>query len=583
MNQNPTATYGRRLLACCFLALQLTACATPARHFPLKEPLQIDPDRRTHTEEPEEYFSPFAWDAIDHTLFRPLSRTLAVERLGEATNVNALDEVPDSSWFTNRIAKLSREAIAQGPCVTAPLDPSNAWTVIGAKPNGANPGFIIRAANGLRYLLKFDGTVQGVRATAADVIGSRLYHASGYFTPCNRIVNFDPHILSIAPEAHGEDTTGNKVPLRSTHLDKIFSKAYRLPDGRYRANASLFIDGKPIGPWRYHSVRDDDPNDVIPHEMRRELRGAKGIAAWTNHSDAREQNTLGAWFNVTPQRGYVRHYIIDFGDCFGSLWEPPMLGRRIGQSHYLDVQHIAEDFLSLGLIHRSWDDSRFGASGKVFGYFDVDTFEPGEWKTGYPNPAFSAATERDLAWFARILAYFNRDKVDAILDEADFLRPETHRELLWLLMGRREKILRRYLEARSPLNQPTLRQSHLSKSTKDTTELCLMDMASVAELESVRDRAYGVRFFTEDALGSTIETRLTHARAPHQVCVTLPSSSSADATPRAAKPHYIIADFGVTNALGNRLPPARVHLYQVANGAFRIAGLERPATYEAPN
>jgi hypothetical protein len=32
---------------------------------------------------------------------------------------------------------------------------------------------------------------------------------------------------------------------------------------------------------------------MIPHELRRELRGMWTVAAWVNHADARAPNTLG--------------------------------------------------------------------------------------------------------------------------------------------------------------------------------------------------------------------------------------------------------------------------------------------------
>ena len=85
------------------------------------------------------------------------------------------------------------------------------------------------------------------------------------------------------------------------------------------------------------------------HEDRRELRGSYLMAAWTNHFDSREQNTLDMW--IAPDKGkpgYIQHHIIDFGDCFGSIWEPPMMGRRIGKSHYMALDHVFVDWISLG-------------------------------------------------------------------------------------------------------------------------------------------------------------------------------------------------------------------------------------------
>ena len=92
---------------------------------------------------PEEYVSPMVWDVGDQSLFYPLTRIFGVEAAAEAVNVNALDEVANSSWFTNRIGLygMSPAQVAAGPCVTSD-DPATPWTVTGAKPNGANPGFV---------------------------------------------------------------------------------------------------------------------------------------------------------------------------------------------------------------------------------------------------------------------------------------------------------------------------------------------------------------------------------------------------------------------------------------------------------
>src|SRR4030095_6663027 len=44
-----------------------------------------------------------------------------------AQNINTIDEVPDSSWFTNRIgsAAITTDQITRGPVIGAPPDPSH--------------------------------------------------------------------------------------------------------------------------------------------------------------------------------------------------------------------------------------------------------------------------------------------------------------------------------------------------------------------------------------------------------------------------------------------------------------------------
>ena len=178
------------------MALAAVGCAGVGR-FPLAQPIWVDLDKRPFPTKPEEYVSSFLWDGADQMAFRPVAKFFKVDPGGEAVNVNALDEVPDSAWFTNRLGRfdMSLDEVRRGPCQGESLDPAGPWVVTGAKPNGANPGFPIKAPDGRRYLIKFDGTVQGPRATAADVIVSKIYHAAGFSVPCNEVVFFDRAIL----------------------------------------------------------------------------------------------------------------------------------------------------------------------------------------------------------------------------------------------------------------------------------------------------------------------------------------------------------------------------------------------------
>ncbi len=551
-------------------ALGAAACGAAPVQFPLKDPLWVDPDRRPFAAEPEEYFSPFAWDGADQMVFRPISRFFAVDPAGEAVNVNAFDEPPSSSWFYHRIGRygMTPAQVAKSSCTTPLPDAEKTWTVIGAKPNGFNPGFLLKASDGQRYLAKFDGVVQGPRATAADVIGSRIYHAAGYYVPCNRIIHFRRDILVYDPKAKGENEKGDKEPLSDKHLDKVFDKALRLPDGRYRANLSLFVEGKPIGPWTYQGTRSDDPNDIIPHEDRRELRGMEVLAAWTDHFDSREQNTLAAFIKAPPG-GYVRHYMIDFGDTFGSIWEPPMLGRRIGHAYYLDFGYLFEDFFTLGLIERRWDTVRFGKTERVFGYYDIETFDPDNYKPGYPNPAFGRKSERDAAWMARILARFSDAHIRAMVD-ASQMGDRLGDELVRLLRGRRDKILRRYLTRLSPLAWPKVERRGAAAA------LCLEDMAVVGGVVTKAERGYRARaWLGEDRTPALLNTPALNEGS--WACVGLPALPGAS----TSAPEYLIVDVVATSG-SQRTAPARAHLYHLGGTDYRVVGLERPSDDDPP-
>src|ERR1035441_5108812 len=122
------------------LALALTACATVDRPFPLRaqiwrdadlnpvtaachrEPDKKDPRHVSCAPRPDEATT-LIWDGVDNMLFRPMSESLGVVTSGEAVDVNSLDEVPDSSWFTNRIGMhpYGLEQLELGACAPSQL------------------------------------------------------------------------------------------------------------------------------------------------------------------------------------------------------------------------------------------------------------------------------------------------------------------------------------------------------------------------------------------------------------------------------------------------------------------------------
>ncbi|HKO46178.1 MAG TPA: hypothetical protein VJV79_00555 [Polyangiaceae bacterium] len=553
------------------IALVLCGCASPAR-FPLREPLLRDPDQVPVLAVPEESYSPFAWDGANQTVFRPLSRFFAVDPAGPAVNVNALDEVPDSSWFENRLGKrqLSPAEVARGACAEHELDPGapdGTWLIDKGKDNGANPGFRISVPRLGKFMLKSDPSEEPDRATGATSVASRVYHALGYYAPCDSVVYFRPALLKLKPGLTVTNNEGVTKPFDEARLKDLLAHASHR-NGLVRMVASEWLPGKPIGPYKYDGLRSDDPNDVIPHEDRRELRGGRLVAAWLAHFDSREQNTMDVFLPADPAKkngpGYVRHYIIDLGDCFGSVWSDDRISRRLNHAYALDFPYLAEDFVTLGMIERPWERAQKGA---LFGYFSARDFDPELWRGEYPNPAFGRMTEGDGAWMARILARFDEGLVRAAVAIGKY-EPANERYLAETLIARRMAILRRYLARVSPIGEVKA-SAH---------GFCGVDLARLTGVVPNESTSFRARAYRGAELEPTRALRLRSDATP-RVCVELPHAELSPSLPADDARRYVIVDLENGYAPG----PLRAHLYDLGPGrGYRLVGIERPEQSRRP-
>jgi hypothetical protein len=561
--------------------LAFAACAHGERRFPAREPFWQDTDTRpiavpcekrpTEKEPnhvacaPEPYVSPLIWDAADNSLFRPVAKVFAVDPPRDALNVNALDEVPNSAWFQNRIGvrKPSREELLRGACTPEEmLDGFTAkpgsWVIDQGKPNGASPGFRIRVAGKRKFMLKTDSREQPERPSAASAIGAAIYHAVGFNTSCEQVVFVDRRALSLQPGLKVTNNAGITKPFDDGALETVLAQAPSR-DGYVRLQASAWLPGYLLGPFRYEGTRSDDDNDVIPHEDRRDLRGARLVAAWLNHFDAREQNTMDSWIATGKvadgSPGFVRHYYLDTSDCFGSEWAWDGISRRLGQSYLLDWGDIGQDFVTFGAGSRPWERLERTPGKEAFGYFSAREFDPETWKNEYPNPAFSRATERDNAWMARILSRFDADDVRALVDLGKFYRADHATYLADVLEQRLQLILARYLVRLSPI---------ADVKVVGPGRACATDLA---RRRHVWDPAR-FRYSAEWTVGDRRSALPVEVREGGEICFPLPGGTGA---PSERRPYAVIRlDNGVS------MFPLRIHFQSPdAASGYRVAGLER--------
>jgi len=538
-----------RRFAVLVLLMLGAGCAHASAVRPFGDALLVreDPDLDDWGPRPEPRRSTATWDAAEGLFFRAQLRTLAVEAPRQSVDVNALDEVPRSSFFVDRIGALpmTPEQVARGACADgvggAPPTP---WTVVAVKPDGVQPGFVFEDAAGQRHLLKVDGALQRERSTAADAIVAALLHAAGYHTPCNRVVRFSADDLAVT---EGGPTRAQLAP--------VLAAATRGADGRLRAMTSELFDGAPLGPWRYTDVWEPDRNDRVPHELRRELRGLRLFFAWVDHLDARAQNTLAYWVG-DPADGHVRHALLDFGDSLGATHREERRSLRYGAAMWSDPTATLEDLLTLGLAPRAWYREPVAVDA-ILGDYGTEPFDPDAWRPNYWNGAFEHMDATDAAWAARIIARFDREHLEALAARGRFSDPEVTESLVDALARRRLAILRAHLTRRSPLTAPAVRDGLL----------CLEDRAVSSGLRAAPRRWDHAAART--GRGQPVRVGPV-ARREAEVCVALP---------RTPAPYLVVDVRSRTPSLDDP-GPARVHLRPL-DGGWRVVGLERPPREEA--
>jgi hypothetical protein len=390
-----------------------------------------------------------------HDYVRSLFATPGSREDRGALNINTTDEVPDSSWFVNRILghdgrSLTAADVARGP--GAGLGPApGAWTVVSSKREGATPGFVVLDADGERWFIKFDPPKHPEMATGAEVVGTKLFHAIGYHVPENTVAYIRREDLVVTGESTTIGMNGKNRSMRPGDVDALLRGIARRADGSHRVLASRALPGRPVGGFRFHGTRLDDPNDVVPHEHRRELRALRVFAAWVNHWDSKALNTLDTVVRE-GDRDVVRHHLIDFGSTLGSAATRPT-DFDTGHMYAVEPRSLLTEAFTFGFRIRPFERIRY-PDLPAAGRFSADHFDPDLWKPLVPNPAFLRARADDLFWGARRVMAFTDDMIAAAVASALYSDELVSRHITETLIARRDLIGRAWLTRVNPLIDP---------------------------------------------------------------------------------------------------------------------------------
>jgi hypothetical protein len=422
--------------------------ATSERRFYDDDPIARTPESRSAAGAKPlkiELFFEYAYNLFV-TAGRPPSNT-------RAGNLNTVDEVPDSSWFTNRVGSSPMTVVQIARGVNSDTPPAaEKWTLLREKSAGTNPGFTARDANGQTWFLQFDSTAFPQGSSAAVEIATKLFWALGYNQVETFVTQFDPARVQIDEKATIQRPSGARTPFTRDDMNRILERAARNADGTYRASAGRMLGGTVLGPFRYAGTRSDDPNDLVPHEHRRELRALRVFGAWTNLVDWKAGNTLDTLIEENG-RTIVKHYLQDVGSSLGMAnneheWD-------MGWEYYYDAPPTRKRFLTFGFALSPWQTVPYVEYPSV-NIFEGDRFDPTTWKPQTPVTAYIELRADDAFWAARRVVAFSDDLIRAAVHTGEFSDSAAEAHLAAVLIKRRDAIGRAYLPAINPIVDPRL-------------------------------------------------------------------------------------------------------------------------------
>lgn len=403
-----------------------------------------------------------------------------------ALGVNTLGEVMEGPWYNMRHyrKRMTPAELRMGPDQDDPPSDQGVWEVLTTRRTGVRPGILIRDADGQIYLLRFDQQRRPETTTGADIVTNRLMWALGYWTTDDYLVYFERDQMRVSEVGEDVSPMGNLRPILEEDVDRFLRDVPYDPARGYRALAHRAPNTKLLGPIQLHGTRKDDPNDIYPHEHRRDLRGLQVIYAWLNHAVVSPFSLLDVVATAEDGTPYIKHLHIDFVEALGSAYDERKPAWH-GWERMFGWKSSGRNLARFGVVTPDWAKAKYPNLRGV-GKFEYNVFDPERWMTAYPIVPFENMLPDDAFWAARQIMHFTDEEIVEIVKVGQYSDPDAAAWIAETLVERRNKIGAVYFRKVLPLDRFRV----------EGDRLAFDDLA--IEHDMIASRTYSMQWFSFD-------------------------------------------------------------------------------------
>jgi len=429
---------------------------------------------------------------------RPVVEALDPRRAPDARDVNALDEVPHSSWFCPGCVEESGD---EGEPPVLP------FRILASPPDSGGDALAAVDARGRRFELRGDSPDRPGMRTAAAVIASRLAAAFGYRTaPAFAI---DVGLTDFSLPNTGDDGRARAFLGAGPVTAGSPAGGAVTVEERYRIVAVRWPIGLDRGPTPSNDRRHDDPNDHVTHLHRRTLRALTAVFGWLGLGSL-GPSVLRDTYVGAPGSGHLHHYLVDLGDALGAgaVVRPHPGGATVGDG--------ANPWVTLGSFGLYTQPVR-PTQQRWLSIGELDEhLSPADFSLAPPFAPADRALPADVYWAAKRMLAIPDGAIEAALDAGRMRDASARARLAEILRARRLRVAEWAFSGIVPCEPVRV----------DAGELVLRDEAASRGITTGASPAYDVDLL--DDLGREVLPRARLTATGATLNVALPAAEALD-------------------------------------------------------